>query len=179
MTLNVTPVHLVPVIAVDKDKCVNCHSCIDACPVKFCNNGSGDYITIDPNLCIGCGHCFSACTHGARSYVDDFDEFMVALRNGEKVVAIVSPAVAANFPGMLMNMNGWLKSLGVEAVFDVSFGAELATRSYVEHLRRDKPDFVIAQPCAALVTYIEVYQPELLRYLAPVDSPMVHTMKMI
>jgi len=31
--------------------------------------------------------------------------------------------------------NGWLKSIGVEAVFDVGFGAELTTKSYVEYLQ--------------------------------------------
>lgn len=38
---------------------------------------------------------------------------------------------------------------------------------------------MIAQPCPAIVTYIEIYEPELIPYLAPVDSPMMHTMKMI
>jgi iron only hydrogenase large subunit-like protein len=38
---------------------------------------------------------------------------------------------------------------------------------------------VIAQPCPAIVSYIEIYQPRLLPYLAPADSPMLHTIKMI
>ena len=32
---------LASVIQVDADRCVNCHTCIGACPVKFCNDGSG------------------------------------------------------------------------------------------------------------------------------------------
>ena len=64
-------------------------------------------------------------------------------------------------------------------VFDVSFGAELTVKSYVEYLRSQDPACVITQPCPAIVSYIELYQPELLPYLAPVDSPMVHTIKMI
>ena len=174
-----TPVHLFESVRVDKDKCVNCHSCIDACPVKFCNDGSGDHIAINSDLCIACGNCFAACTHDARYFVDDFQAFLEAAAGGEKIVAIVSPAAAANFPGQYLNLNGWLKSLGVAAVFDVSFGAELATKSYAEHIRRNKPEFVIAQPCAALVTYIQIYHPALLRHLAPVHSPMMHTVKMI
>ncbi|MDR3138294.1 MAG: methyl-accepting chemotaxis protein, partial [Treponema sp.] len=38
---------------------------------------------------------------------------------------------------------------------------------------------VIAQPCPTLVSFIEIYRPELIPYLAPADSPMLHTMKMI
>ena len=38
---------------------------------------------------------------------------------------------------------------------------------------------LIAQPCPVIVNYIETYQPSLLPYLVPADSPMVHTIKMI
>ena len=76
-------------------------------------------------------------------------------------------------------MNGWLKSLGIAAIFDVTLGAELCAMSYAAHIRRTAPRLVIAQPCAAIVTYIQVYRPELLPYLAPLDSPMLHAMKMV
>lgn len=72
-----------------------------------------------------------------------------------------------------------MKSLGVKAVFDVSFGAELTTKSYVEYIKNKNPDLLIAQPCPALVSYCEIYKPDLLKYLVPADSPMAHTMKMI
>ncbi len=167
------------VITVDKERCVNCHSCIAACPVKYCNAGAGEAIEVNHDLCIGCGSCLPACTHGARQYVDDFDAFLAELGRGGKVVAVVAPAAAANFPGKAPRLNGWLKSVGVRAVFDVSFGAELTVRSYLEHVRRNEPELVIAQPCPAIVTYIQVYQPELLPFLAPADSPMLHTVRML
>lgn len=167
------------VIEVSEEKCVNCHACIEACPVKFCNDGSGEYVKINDNMCIGCGACISACTHKARSGVDDFFEFINSLNRGHKVVAIAAPAVAANFPGNYLQLNGWLSSLGVAAVFDVSFGAELTIRSYLEHVKANSPKTVIAQPCPAIVSYIEMYRPELLPHLAPADSPMLHTIKMI
>jgi regulator of replication initiation timing len=97
----------------------------------------------------------------------------------QKMVAVVAPSVVANFPDQYLRLNGWLKSLGVSAVFDVSFGAELCAKSYAAHIRRHSPQVVIAQPCAAIVTYVQVHHPELLKYLAPVDSPMIHTMKMV
>jgi Na+-translocating ferredoxin:NAD+ oxidoreductase RNF subunit RnfB len=171
--------NLKPVITIDEDKCVNCHACIGVCPVKFCNDGSGDTVTLNSELCIGCGQCIEACTHDARSGVDDFEAFMEATERGEHIVAICAPAVAANFPGEYLRLNGWLKSVGVEAFFDVSFGAELTIKSYLEHVKRNTPKAVIAQPCPAIVTYIEIYRPELLQYLAPADSPMLHTIKLI
>ena len=169
---------LKPVIFVDKDKCVNCHRCIAVCPSKMCNDGSGEYVTLHPELCLGCGHCIEACEHDARHGIDDTQDFFNDLQLGEKIVAIVAPAVAANFQGKDLELNTWLKSIGVQAVFDVGFGAELTTKSYVEYIKTN-PKLVIAQPCPALVTWVELYHPELLPYLSPADSPMAHTIKMI
>lgn len=169
---------LTPVISVDQEKCVNCHRCIAVCPVKLCNDGSKDYVTIRHELCIGCGKCIESCVHGARRGIDDFELFMQNVKN-ENVLAIVAPAVAVSFRGKDKQLISWLKSIGVEAVFDVSFGAELTTKTYVEHIKKNNPRLVIAQPCPAIVSYCELYQPELLEYLAPCDSPMAHTMKMI
>lgn len=167
------------VISVDKEKCVNCQRCIAVCPVKMCNNGSGDYVAFDEKLCIGCGSCIEACTHGARKGIDDAELFFDSLKKGEKIVAIVAPAAIVSFRGKDLELNGFLKSLGVEAVFDVSFGAELTTKSYVEYIKNKNPDCVISQPCPALVSFIETYRPELIKYLAPADSPMLHCAKMI
>ncbi|HEY3381317.1 MAG TPA: [Fe-Fe] hydrogenase large subunit C-terminal domain-containing protein [Vicinamibacterales bacterium] len=95
------------------------------------------------------------------------------------MVAIVAPAVAAVFPGEWLRLNDWLRKLGVAAAFDVSFGAELTVKSYLEHIAANRPKAVIAQPCPALVTWIELFKPELIPHLAPADSPMIHTAKMV
>jgi Na+-translocating ferredoxin:NAD+ oxidoreductase RNF subunit RnfB len=166
-------------VFVDKDKCVNCHACISVCPVKFCNNGSGDYVTINNQMCLGCGNCIDACTHEARYYVDDWPLLVDAVRQKDDLVAIVAPAIAATFPNDYLRFNTFLKQLGVQAIFDVSFGAELTVQSYLKHAQQNTPKCIIAQPCPALVSYIEIYRPELIQYLAPADSPMLHTIKMI
>ncbi len=168
-----------PVITVQEEKCVNCHACIQVCPTKICNNGAKDIIELNAETCVGCGLCIRACSHEARIAVDDFDEAMSVLKWREPVVAIVAPSIAANFPGQYLRVNGWLKHLGVEAVFDVSFGAELTIKSYVEYIKAANPPLVIASPCPTIVEFIRIYQPSLLPYLAPIDSPMVHTIKMI
>ncbi|MFP4364774.1 MAG: [Fe-Fe] hydrogenase large subunit C-terminal domain-containing protein [Spirochaetia bacterium] len=172
-------VGLKKIIEVDADKCVNCHACIDACPVKFCNDGSSDHVTVNQELCIGCGSCIHACTHDARKGIDNTSEFLSSLETGEPVVAVLSPAAAAVFPDMYKNLVGWLKKSGVKAVFDVSFGAELTVYSYIKKMKQNPGKAVIAQPCPAIVTYLELYKPELLNYLAPADSPIIHTIKMI
>ena len=170
---------LTPVIRIDENKCVNCYACITACPVKYCLNGADEKLVINNDLCIGCGNCISACTHKARQPLDDIPAFLRGLEQREKIVAIAAPAAAAFFPGKYLNLNGYLKSLGIDAVFDVSYGAELTVISYLEHIKKNNPAMVIAQPCPAIVSYIEIFKPELIPYLAPADSPMLHTIKLI
>ena len=167
------------VITVDPEKCTGCHRCISVCPAKMCNDASGDYIKVNPELCIGCGRCISACHFEARQGLDDFNLFMNDLQSGVKMIAIVAPSSVVSFRGHILELNTWLKSIGIKAVFDVSFGAELTSKSYVEFIKAKNPDLVIAQPCPALVTFCEIYRPKLLPYLAPADSPMLHTIKMI
>ena len=173
---------LTPVVKIEYEKCINCYACIAECPVKYCLDGSGDKITINHNLCIGCGNCINVCSnrgHYARGLVDDTPAFLNDLKMGQKIIAIAAPAVASFFPGLYLNLNGWLKSIGVQAVFDVSFGAELTVVSYLEHIKEKRPRTVIAQPCPAIVNFIEIIHPELIPFLAPADSPMLHTIKMI
>jgi methyl-accepting chemotaxis protein/NAD-dependent dihydropyrimidine dehydrogenase PreA subunit len=170
---------LVPVIEVDSEKCVNCHMCISVCPVKYCIDGSGDVVEINHDLCIGCGNCIEACTHKARLPKDDWKPFLENLKRGEKMVAVVAPAVAAAFPDEYLRLNTFLLELGIEALFDVSFGAELTVRSYLDYVQNAQPAMVIAQPCPAIVSFIQIYEPELVPHLAPAHSPMLHTIRMI
>jgi iron only hydrogenase large subunit-like protein/archaellum component FlaC len=171
--------YLKPVIDIDQQKCINCHQCIAVCPVKFCNIAGDKTVKVNENLCIGCGNCIKACTHNARRGIDDSQHFFDDLKMGSTIVAIVAPAIASVFPDRYLQLNTWMKSIGIKACFDVSFGAELTVKSYLEYVRQNKPKAVIAQPCPALVTFIEIYHPELIPHLAPADSPMMHTMKMI
>ena len=173
---------LTPVVGIEYDKCVNCYACIAECPVKYCLDGSGDKITINHDLCIGCGNCINVCRsrgHNARGLIDETAAFLQYMKTGGKCVAIVAPAAVSFFAGQYLNLNGWLKTIGVSAVFDVSYGAELTVVSYLDFIKTKTPRTVIAQPCPAIVSYIEIYRPELLPYLAPADSPMLHTIKMI
>ncbi|MDR2468416.1 MAG: hypothetical protein LBD22_05595 [Spirochaetaceae bacterium] len=169
---------VVPMVNVDRDKCNNCHACISACPVKACIDGSGYRIDIIHERCLGCGSCIVACRRHARTVADDTDAFFEDIDNGVPIVAMIAPSAVTAFAD-IYKLIDYLKSKGVKAVFDVAFGAELASKSYLDYIERRNPRIVVAQPCAAIVSFCEIYHPELLQFLAPVHSPMLHTAIMI
>jgi signal transduction histidine kinase/Pyruvate/2-oxoacid:ferredoxin oxidoreductase delta subunit len=168
----------VQVIGIDEKYCVNCHQCIAVCPVKVCSDGSGEVVKFDNSLCIGCGRCIEACirSHGgdaaksARYPIDDANSFGEAL-GGKEIVALIAPSAQSNYK--VDRLISSLKRLGVKAVYDVSLGAEITVAAYRKAIAEGRLKTpVIAQPCPAIVTYIELHHPELIDYLATIGSPV-------
>jgi len=173
--------NLIEVIGIKEENCINCHQCIAVCPVKVCSDGSGDVVKFNNQLCIGCGRCIEACikSHGgiieksARFPIDDAAKFCARLPERE-MIALIAPSAQSNFP--LKKLITALKMLGIKAVYDVSLGAEITVASYHELIMSGKARLpLIAQSCPAIVKYIEIYQPGLLKYLAPSGSPVHDT----
>ncbi|WP_052729590.1 sigma-54-dependent Fis family transcriptional regulator [Syntrophomonas zehnderi] len=170
--------NMVDIIGIREEYCTNCHQCIAVCPVKICSDGSGDVVKFDNNLCIGCGRCIEACvkSHGgiaeksARFIIDDTPQFVQDL--GEKdIYALVAPSAQSNFN--LNKLISALKLLGVKGVYDVSLGAEISIAAYHEAIKSGQAKIpLIAQPCPAVVKYIELHNQSLIEHLAPVGSPL-------
>lgn len=166
------------IIYTKEDKCAGCNKCIYVCPVHEANfayivNGNNK-IGIDENKCIHCGNCIDICDHEARDYNDDTEKFFLDLENNNKVSLIVAPAVRVNFNNY-KKLLGFLKSKGVNLIYDVSFGADITTWAYLKAIKENNLSSVIAQPCPAIVNYVQKYMPDVSKYLAPIQSPMICT----
>lgn len=155
------------------EKCVGCNKCIRSCPVLTANVAEEGKINVDEKMCIQCGACFDSCMHDARDFDDDTTEFLSDLKKGKKFSVIVAPAFIANYPKEYKRIYGYLKSLGVEHIYSVSFGADITTWAYISYLKETGRMGLISQPCPAIVTYIEKYLPELIPMLVPLHSPMM------
>ena len=166
------------VIFVKEENCVGCNKCIRSCPVLDANIAYVDEgqnkVKIDFEKCIHCGKCIDVCNHDARGFHDDTERFFEDLRSGKSISLIAAPAIRLNFRNY-KNLFGYLKSLGVNIIYDVSFGADITTWAYLKAIKENNLSSVIAQPCPAIVNYIEKYKPELIRQLAPIHSPMLCT----
>lgn len=128
---------------------------------------------VDKDKCVLCGKCFETCGHGAREYIDDTDIFFEDLKKKENISVIFAPAFVTNYPKKYKKILGYLKHLGVKSFYSVSFGADITTWAYLNYITSKNVKGSIAQPCPSIVSYIEKHQPELLKKLIPVQSPML------
>ena len=155
------------------EKCVGCNKCIRSCPVLTANVAEEGKINVDETVCIQCGACFDNCRHEARDFRDDTEKFIDELKAGRKFSVIVAPAFIANYPKEYKKIYGYLKSLGVQHIYSVSFGADITTWAYISYLKETGKTGLISQPCPAIVNYVEKYQPDLISKLVPIHSPML------
>ena len=165
------------IIKVNPEKCVGCNACIRSCPAPEANITTiledGRFVTtVNPDRCIACGECVRNCSHGARDYIDDLKDAMDAVRNREKLIILATPSIKTVFPKKWKNILNWFREQGCP-VYDVSFGADICTWAHIRAIQNKMVDNIITQPCAAIVKYIETYQPALLKNLSPIHSPIL------
>ncbi|MCL1903439.1 MAG: methyl-accepting chemotaxis protein [Oscillospiraceae bacterium] len=167
----------------DETNCTGCNRCMRACPVDGANIGYEDdgkiKVRIDDQKCIVCGSCIAACKHDCRDFEDDTERFLGDLKNGVKISLFAAPANRTQGGDVDSAIGGriitWLKSLGVNKIYDVSLGADICTWGHIRYIQKYKPKTLITQPCPAIVNYILIHKQELMKYLSPVQSPMLCT----
>lgn len=165
-------------IQLNEEKCVGCNKCIVNCPILGANVGymveGKNKVKINEEKCIHCGECIKICDHEAREFNDDTEEFVRDLLTGKKISLIVAPSIRVNVPNY-KKLYGYLKTIGINLIYDVSYGADITVWAYLKAIKEKQLSSVIAQPCPAIVNYIEKYEPELIEQLAPIHSPMLCT----
>lgn len=155
------------------ENCTGCNKCVRVCPTLVSNIAQEGKIWVNRESCVACGACMKACGHEARSYHDDTEQFFSDLKGGKKISIIIAPAFLANYPKEYKRVLGYLKSLGVNHIYSVSFGADITTWGYLKYITENHFAGGISQPCPVVVDYVEKYIPELIPRMMPVQSPMM------
>jgi signal transduction histidine kinase/ferredoxin len=162
-----------PLVTIIGERCRMCYACVRECPAKAIQVVDGQASVIQPR-CIGCGNCLRVCSQNAKHVRDDTERAFSLLDNGRRTAAMVAPSFPAEFtdvePGTLVSM---IRALGFSSVHEVSLGADLVAAEYARLLKAEPETRFVTTPCPAVHSYVRKYQPQLVRFLAPVVSPMV------
>ena len=160
-------------------RCKDCYKCLRECPVKAIDV-KGHRAEIIEDRCILCGHCTQACPQNAKVVHSEINEVRRLLAGTDKVVASVAPSFISSFGLSDFGvMKLALAKLGFADAEETAVGAQAVTKEYARLLKSGDFRNFITSACPAVCRMIQEYYPTTLKYLAPVDSPMVAHAKLI
>lgn len=161
------------VVFTNKAQCRDCYRCVRVCPVKAIRMHEGQANVVD-DRCIRCGTCVRECPQGAKSFRNDIDHTVRLFAPRLKIAASLAPSFAAVFPrSQQRRLASGLRRLGFSYIAETAIGAYAVAQQTALLANRNPNAPCICTACPAVVRYVERYRPELLRYLAPVVSPML------
>lgn len=160
-------------------RCKDCYKCLRECLVKAIDVKNHQAKIID-DRCILCGHCTTVCPQNAKVVHSELDSVRSLLTSGDKIIASVAPSFVSSF--QIQDFSVFKIALGKVGFADAdetSVGAKAVVGEYKKQLESGEFKNYIASACPALCHLIQIYYPMALRYLAPVDSPMIAHAKIL
>lgn len=135
--------------------------------------------TIDDALCMKCGRCITACDKGHYLETKQFLPLASLIREHQKVVAIVAPAIAGQF-GKAVTLDQLREAfiqVGFTDMMEVAFAADILSLKealeFSEHVQ-SKEDLMITSCCCPIwVSMLRKVYNDLVKHVSPSVSPMV------
>ncbi len=179
---------------IDAAKCRNCGMCLNVCPYKaiaklivpcenacpvgaIAKNVSG-HAQINAEKCITCGKCINACPFGAVHEKRQLFAVLHQIKKGQRVVAMVAPAIMGQLPGSAEQLHAALKQIGFYKVYEVAQGADITAAheavDFKERLAKGEP-FMTTSCCAGYNELVDKHLPELKPYRSAAQTPLSYT----
>lgn len=162
-----------------KTNCKNCYKCLRGCPVKAITV-LNHQAQINENMCILCGKCTTVCHQNAKEVAGELSRVRELLAGDKPVFVSVAPSFVSSFDTAGFGaFRSALKACGFAFAEETARGAKRVVAEYKKLLDSGTYKNLIASACPSAVRLIQMYYPEALKYLAPVDSPMIAHAKLL
>ena len=156
----------------------NCVPCEDSCPVGAVKQNERGISEINSDKCIGCGRCLRSCPFGAIARRSGLLPVGKMLLKGEKVVAMIAPAIEGQFEGSLEQIKKALKAVGFTEVVEVAEGAKITAEREAKELmeKKEKGEGYLATSCCpAWYSLVDRHIPAIRDHISTTLSPMGYT----
>ena len=161
-----------PIIRLNERNCRDCYKCIRNCLLKAIRYSDG-HAEIIPHECIQCGECVVTCPRHGHFVHSDLELVRRQIRAGAKVVASLDPSFIADFDvGSIEDLREALVQLGFYDAQEAAIGAEIVSREYEKIMMDGEVNVLISSCCPSINMLISKYYPDMLEYLAGVESYM-------
>lgn len=155
--------------------------CEEACPVGAISKDEFGVEHIDESKCIYCGKCINSCPFGAIFEISQVFDILESIKRGEKVVAIVAPAILSQYKSPVEFIYNSIKEIGFTDVIEVARGAVVTTEKESDELKEKLEEgqpFMTTSCCPSYIEMAEKHAPELKKYISSTRSPMYYTAQM-
>ena len=182
---------------INHNKCINCgickeacpyHSivyipipCEEACPVKAIQKDENGIEHIDESKCIYCGKCINACPFGSIFEVSQLFDILPAIKRGEKLVAIMAPAIQSQFNNTISEIAEAVSKIGFIDVMEVAYGAMETTKLEGAELNEkleSGQQFMTTSCCPSYIELVNKHLHDMKPFVSHTKSPMHYTAKM-
>ena len=183
---------------IDPAKCKNCGMCAQVCPYQAiakiivpCENAcpvgaiakdEEGLAQIDFEKCISCGKCVAACPFGAVHEKSQIIDILKSIKNGEKLVAMVAPAIFGQLPCSPKQLKQAILSLGFADVVEVAEGADITTKNEAAEFKERMEEgqkFMTTSCCAGYNELVDKHIPELKPFRSETKTPAYYTSELI
>lgn len=179
---------------IQEDRCIRCGKCMEvcpfhavvhipvpceeACPVGAIKKNEQGFVEVEHEKCIGCGKCVRSCPFGAIAERSELFKVLKMLKRGDKVTAMIAPAIDGQFPGTLSQIKASLLKVGFTDVFEVAKGAEVTSIKEGEELCekiKENKGYMTTSCCSSYMELIEKHLPFLKERYSDSHSPMAYS----